>query len=107
MYSTYIPVADIVSVDGKYITNDSWNGKVRLDWIIQYKWAPAKNSNTRAINTWRKVITTLFLVRANDRKLRQPLGQYLENVNQCQWLCDFDSNRVYTTSQQCSTWEVW
>ena len=87
MYLQVTSVADICTADGKYIRRAAWEGRRERLWQQRYQWPRTVRPANCHWDTWRDVLTsTLLQGTGTHRKLRVPLGTWMDDLDRWHWL---------------------
>ena len=103
IYLQVMTLAEIASADGESITEKAWVGTYDLTAVSSYKWPRQPKPPSRDWGVWRNALTVCFL--ATGRRLRRPLGKWLQNDAQWEWFSAPDERRLYQRTTQ--GWIFW
>ena len=104
MYIEAVYVSDLLTADGKNISEESWNCKRRKDLTSPYKWPRNKKPSSEAISIWKLALGQLLLQNRymNDLKISTPVPQHMKNKK---WNMRIsDTGRLYYKD---STWKIY
>lgn len=94
--------ADITTADGKKISKTAWDGRWDDTSPSPYEWPNQGKPATKDWTLWRQALGTTFHLRG-QRLLRDPLGRWFSNENQCRWYFETSEERLYEANSD-ETW---
>lgn len=98
-----VTVSDIVTADGNAVTADAWNGKRFSCRRPRFQWPQSCRPSEKHWDLWRSWISkTLLLSGSTSRQLRQPLGPWVDDLSEWDWLFSASSGDLF--HRQGHTW---
>jgi hypothetical protein len=76
-------LSDVVTAQGKQITEEVFEGTKPTDWYSKLKWPCQLVTTTKQQKLWKAALEAAFTL--SDRSLQQPLGKWTGPPTQVWW----------------------